>query len=394
VTLTESSGAPGERLTIARTVEAVEALRDVLESAPVDRIDADVDYFLAVVGHRDEVVRPHVVVLSRPGRPDAIAVARLEELPLEARFGYRVVARPRVRCLHVVAGGLIGVDDDETAERLLRVLDAALRDGEADVLHLSSVPLGGLVEATAGRVVPRWRRDPVPEETARWTADIPDSLDGFLAARSKNTRENVRRYGRRFLRDFEEDRLSVRVFGDDAGELDALCADLEAVAALTYQRGLGVGFADDKLQRALMRLGMQRGTYRAWVLYIDGRPVAFWDGQSYRGTFGIGSPGFDPAFSEQRIGTWLQMRMIEDLCADPDITTLDYGAGDAQYKRSFADHRIEQTDTLLFAPRPRAMRANAVRGGVAAASRVGKRVLGDSDMGQRLKRAWRRRAAA
>src|SRR5687768_130651 len=96
-----STLAARDGVTVARTVDEVEALRPVWERLPVDNMDADIDHFLTVVRHRREVLRPHVIHVERPGRPDMLVVARLEDVPLESTVGYRVVARPRVRALMV-----------------------------------------------------------------------------------------------------------------------------------------------------------------------------------------------------------------------------------------------------------------------------------------------------
>ena len=75
-------------------------------------------------------------------------------------------------------------------------------------------------------------------------------------------------------------------------------AEVETVAALTYQRGLGVAAADTPEQRALVELALERGWFRMYVLSLGGEPVAFWSGAGYDRTFFIGTPGYDPAFAE------------------------------------------------------------------------------------------------
>ena len=130
------------------------------------------------------------------------------------------------------------------------------------------------------------------------------------------------------------------------------------------------------------------------MLSIAGAPVAFWYGLAYAGTFFIGTPGYDPEYGELRVGLYLQMRMMEDLCADPTVHAVDYGFGDAQYKRSFGDTAWEEADVLLFAPTFRAARINAIRTSVVLGTRLAKRALGPERVGQLKRRARRQRAAA
>jgi CelD/BcsL family acetyltransferase involved in cellulose biosynthesis len=381
-----------ERMTVARTRAEVEALRAHWDRLPVTSLDADIDWLLTVVDVRPEAQRPHVAALERPDGRTILVVARLEELALESRIGYLTVAKPTVRCLFVVRGGVVGAEHDEDRRAVLAALRGFMAAGEADVVVLADLRVDDGLFALARDEMPWARRDHVPQPAPRRTADIPGSYDEFLRARSRNTRENVKRYGKRLLK-AHGDTLDVRLYTRE-DELDEVCSRLEAVAAKTYQRGLGVAFSGSAQDRALLRLGMRNDWFRAWVLSIDGAPVAFWHGFRYRGTFGTFSPGFDPAFADLRIGTYLQMRMIETLCEDPDVRLLDFGSGDAQYKRSYSDHCVEEASVLLFARTPRAIRVNLARTSIGLAARAAKRVADETELGEKLKRVWRERLAA
>jgi len=51
------------------------------------------------------------------------------------------------------------------------------------------------------------------------------------------------------------------------------------------------------------------------------------------------------------------MRVIEDACADPSLDVLDFGPGDAAYKRQFSsDSRVER-NVVVFAPTFRGRRS-------------------------------------
>ena len=74
------------------------------------------------------------------------------------------------------------------------------------------------------------------------------------------------------------------------------------VAEKTYQRGLGAGFADTEERRELVKIGLDRGWFRAWLLSIDDRPVAFWQGTAPGPVFFVNSTGFDPAYGSHGVG--------------------------------------------------------------------------------------------
>lgn len=367
---------------------------DVAAEVEWSHPDPDPEFFATVVGALPGVVRPHVVQVARPGRDPLVIVARLEDVELETKAGYRTVLRPRLRCLTVVNGGVEGVETAEDAAAALALLRSALSRGEADVLRFLGLPTDSTLYRAATTIPPWLCRDHAAVPQPHWRVSVPDTLEDFLGARSRNTRQNVNRYRKRFEKEYGG-RLELRRYGAGLDEdLERLCADLETVAAKSYQRGLGVGFTGDELQRRLMELGLRRGRYLAWVLDIDGTPSAFWDGTLHAGTFFIGSPGYDPAFARHRIGTWLQMRMMEDLCARGDVTALDYGMGDAQYKRSYGDECWMDAVVHVFAATPRGLRANAGRTAVNGATRTARRVLARIGAEDRVKRIWRGRLRA
>ena len=376
---------------VARTLEEVEALRPVWERVAWPNPEADIDYFTAVVSSFPEIERPHVIHVDRPGRPPLIAVARVERHALETKVGYRVLLRPRMRILTVVYAGISGAESEADRELVLDELRGALTRGEADVLCLTKLQLGTPLRELAAAAAPRACRDHLPTVFPRSDVAVPDDFAEFLKARSRNTRDNVKRYGKR-LEQAHGDRLRLERFRDES-ELDALFARFEPVAATTYQRALGVGFRDEPRQRALTAVAMRKGWFRGWSLSIGETPVAFWYGMAYSGTFFIGTPGYDPAYGDLRVGQYLQMRMMEDLCAEPGVTRLDYGFGDAQYKRSFGDRSWEESDVMIFAGAPRAIAVNASRTAIAGGTRLARRALGPERVAQ-LKRRARRAASA
>jgi hypothetical protein len=372
------------RITVGRTIEEVERLRPQFERLPPASLDADLDYFLMVVRHRQGVIRPHVMLFELPGGRELRVVARLEERRSGLREGRAV------RFLQVSLGGVVGADTASDCALVVQALNRALSEGEADVVVLPQLQVDGALYHAARSGTPRWRGELVRSHDIHWRADVPDSLKAFLGARSSNTRYNVRRYSKRLVQ-AHGDSLTMREFRVP-GDLDCLCADLETIAAKTYQRGLGVGYMGNPMQLALMKLGASRGWLRAWVLYVADLPVAFWFGYCYRGTFNLSATAFDPAHGDLRVGQHLQMQIMESLCAEEDVHSFDYGIGEAEYKRRFGDHCIEQADVLLFAPSIKAFRINAKRTARVGATRLARAWIARSQLGRRAKKRWRNRA--
>ncbi|MGH3013112.1 MAG: GNAT family N-acetyltransferase, partial [Gaiellaceae bacterium] len=360
---------------VARTQEEVESLRPVWDSLQAPRFTSDIDVFLTVVRHAPGVVRPHVLVLEEAGEPVSLVVGRLEEVTLPARLGY-VGVSPRLRMLTVAYGGILGAQPD--AAVLFDRLRESLEGERVDLVRLRMLTVGSSLHAAARQQAGIVRRRRFERALLHWRCAIPGSIEEFLALRSRERRRHIRRYQRRLEEAFPGE-VEIRTYTNRDG-LDRLFADSERVQQKTYQRSLGVGFSDDELSRQLTGLAMDKGWFQGVVLYLRGEPAAFWHGSAYRGTFGTSVTGYDPALGEHRPGTYLLMKLVETLCADPAVHTLDFGFGDADYKRSFGDTSVLEEDVVVFEPRPRPLAVNAVESALLGTATLGRAVLGSGGL--------------
>lgn len=378
----------GTRVTVARTIEAVEELRDTWEALRPERLTADLDYHLTVLRHARGVIRPHVAVLERDGSATALAIGRVEEVELTARVGYKAVLKPRVRALTIAQGGFLGIDG-ETAEPLFGALSGALAEDRLHVLRLRLLEVGGPMHELARTRPGLLVRQHLGAQVVRWRARIPATFDEYLDARSSKTRSNVKRYARRLEERYGAG-VDFKVFRRPA-ELDELMRDTAAVHVKTYQHGMGAGLTGGELERRLRELAAERGWFRGFVLYLDGMPAAFWHGTAYRGVFYTGPTGYDPAHRDLRLGTYVLAKMVEQLGGEVDW--MDFGSGDAEYKRHFSDENRLEEDMLIFAPRLHPIAVNLAQTTVRGASRAAKAALSRTGRLRGARRAWRGRLA-
>ncbi|MGH3041575.1 MAG: GNAT family N-acetyltransferase [Gaiellaceae bacterium] len=376
------------KIEVARTLEEVEALRPVWERLERNYINSDIDFFLTHVRHAPRVLRPHVVRVEDGDGAVGLAVARLEDARSPTRLGYAMVFNPHVRSLTVVYGGLLG-SDERTVGRLVDAVGASIGRKEADVVRIRMLPLGSPVYEAARDGVSFLRREHFRRPVTHWRSAIPGSLDEFLAARSKERRRHVRRYAKRLQESYggeiEIRRLNARA------DVDRLFADSEAVHGQTYQAKLGVGFSEGELNRRLTEACMDRGWFRGYVLYLRGQPVSFWHGNVYAGVFWSVATGYDPAYAEERPGTYLLMRLIEDLCADETVHTIDFGFGDADYKSNFGDQSWLEEDVAVVEPRPKAVAINLGLSGLRGTVRTAQAVVTRTGQLPAARRRWRAR---
>jgi len=376
------------RVRLARNLEELERLRPLWETVEWEREDADLDYLVERVRVRPAAVGPFGALVVADGAVVAGAAGWVESKPLPARIGYARIHAPTLSVLQMANGGIVATSPVAASELALAAW-GVLERGEAELLALPAMPvesplfdafarLGGPLERQ--RFVPTWMRRSLV---------LPATFDEFLATRSYETRRVIKKNANRLHRAFAAT-LRVELLRLPS-QHEQLVRDLDRIGRLTYQRAVGTGFSNTPEERTLTALALERGWLRAWVLYDGDRPISYWLGSVYRGTLLLRATGYDDAYAAHRVGAYLLARLIEDACADPDISVVDFGPGRSEYKQHFTNESHAERNLLVFAPTLRARRVSAVRTAVLAAAWIGRGSADALRVTNRVKRGWRRR---
>jgi CelD/BcsL family acetyltransferase involved in cellulose biosynthesis len=182
--------------------------------------------------------------------------------------------RRPIRVLRFLGGGAgdeLGPVAGDRA-RLGDAVEAACRRLGAQLLVGEHLPKALAAEAfPRGRVLTR-EGSPIVRTLGR-------SWEEYLAGRSANLRQQVRRRERRLARD---EALTFRL----ATEPERLEADLDLLFALHAERwgDRDTGYARrEAFHRELAREAARRGLLRLWFLELRGEPVAAWHGYRFAG---------------------------------------------------------------------------------------------------------------
>jgi len=384
----------GITIGVARSVSEVEALREAWTSWNGHR-DSDIDFYLMIVGSYPEVERPHVLALYRDGVPEAVMIGRLEKKRVGFRLGYFRAVGWKARCLTFVYGPVHGNHSAECLDMLMSAVIECLRRGEADVAVFEFLPVDNPLYGLALRAPDFLSRDNRPPIQGHESMTIPLSIEEVYGRMSGTRRKHLRRS----IRQIESDvagRPDVLCYRDPS-ELAKVFVDVEEIARRTYQRGLGVGFADNGRVRSRLTLGAKKGWLRAYVLYLGGRPAAFWIGMVYRGTFVSEYLGFDPEFRNLSPGMFLVMKVLERLCdraAGDVVDRLDFGLGDAEYKRVLADNAWQEASVYIFSTNCKGLGLKLLRVMANLTNEVAVKGLAAANVLPRFKRKWRDRLAS
>jgi hypothetical protein len=381
------------KVRVARSVPEVEALRQAWIGWPGHR-DSDIDFYLMINQAYPEILRPHVIALYRDGKPSAILVGRLDKKRLTFNVGYFRGIRARARCLTFVYDAIHGDASPENIQILLQEVMNCLKRNEADVAALEFVPLDSPLYDLALKLPSVLSRDTLPAAQGHDMLMVPDSVEEIYGRMSSTRRKHLKASIRKFQNHpAGEPRIVCYQY---ESELGRVFQDAEEIAKKTYQRGLGAGFADSPEVRMRLELAARKGWLRANLLYLGDRPVAFWIGMLYGGSFASEYMGYDPEFRQSSPGMFLIMRVIEGFCsrANGDVVTeLDFGLGHAEYKTMLCSKTWLEARVYIFSPTLKGLALKSIRTTTGVIEGSARKLLVSAKLFPRLKRVWRDRLA-
>ena len=186
----------------------------------------------------------------------------------------------------------------------------------------------------------------VRQRYMRYYVDLSTGIAGWELALSSATRSGLKRKAKK-LAAASGGELDIRRYAS-ADEIATFHPLARSVSALTYQeRLLDAGLPSDIGE--LVRLAAA-GRVRAWLLFVEGRPVAYLcctaDGDTLRYDF----VGHDPAVASLSPGVVLQAEALRDLMAEGRFRWFDFTEGEGRHKRSLATGGVACVDLLLLRP--------------------------------------------
>jgi hypothetical protein len=275
-----------------------------------------------------------------------LLVGRIEKGKWPLRLGYLRLGFPHFKQLVIPYPGLIGAKRPEVEEALAKGIRDFFKTIRCDLILFSPQPENSTLVRKLKAEFPALFQFH-EESQPIWRGLLFEDFPILLKSRSRNHRRNLKRYGKLIEQELG-DNLQIETLEDEKG-WDSFFGSVESVAKLTYQRGLGAGFQRDQIQDAMYRHFFQNGNLRAFLLKNGEQPVAFWVGLFYGRGFYTWATGFDPKLGDLRPGHYLLKEVLETLSGEMDSPDwIDFGFGDAQYKRGWVDERSLERRSLFL----------------------------------------------
>jgi CelD/BcsL family acetyltransferase involved in cellulose biosynthesis len=277
---------------------------------------------------------PAVVVVRAKDRIVAIAACYTIRTRFHLSFSVaRLLALPVTR-LHML-GEQVVIADGLDPDPITHAVFDALRAVPFDVFFVQSLPVGSqLWKAFRHRRPLAGHRlvlgSGAPESNHRLR--LPATFDDWLASLGRRTRKNLKGQTRRFQTETAGDLKISRISAEH--DVRGFLADADRVYRASWQcRAFGYSPMACEFRREQLGTLARHGWLRSYLLTAGGQPAAFTISYQYGDTLHVENTGFDQRFAHHSPGAVLNYLLIEDLFAHARPDVVDFGFGDADYKR-------------------------------------------------------------
>jgi len=387
----ETLSAEKYEIKVLRSLEELEHIRETWEELNYHP-NADIDHFRAIVEIRNEIERPHIIVLYINGIPKLLIVGRIEDIKIPIKFGYRTLLNPRLRSLTIIYGGILGDASLMNCKIILKELKNTLKKREAEIVTFSNLDIKSDLFKVSAELTSFYYRDNFPAPSIHWQLLLPESYDKYISSLPANIRSNVKRRAKKIQNDLG-DKIEIKLYSTEE-DFEKFIKDLEIIASKTYQRGLGAGFVDNNENRIRFKLFIKQHCLHIYILYIDGSPEAFWYGIEYKNIFFGEATAYNSKYHNYSLGIYLLMRGIDILCQNKQIEKIDFGFGDAVYKRDYANLNWEEASVIIFNSSIKCITINIIRSLILIASHTAKKILQDTNLLIKVKKIWRKKISS
>jgi hypothetical protein len=220
-----------------------------------------------------------------------------------------------------------------------------LPEGAAGVFRNSEILRGPIPRVSRSRRVLRYVDQSFERRFIHMTGDFED----YMAKFSGKTRSTLRRKQRKF-EEASRGRIDWRTYRtpDEIVEFHALARQ---VSRLTYQEKLfDAGIPDDGKFVAEMQDRARRDAVRAFVLFLDGKPVSYLYCPIGDGVVTYGYLGFEPGCGHLSPGTVLQLLALEQLYAERRYRIFDFTEGQGDHKTLFSTGSVPCANIFYLRP--------------------------------------------
>ena len=268
---------------------------------------------------------------------------RFRTVALPYTIAARALWKPELRAAEVLGSNPLADPDVGPAA----LLDSALA-ARCDCLYLDALPADSPWWHKLRLAVPSNRLYTPGGERPWFAIELQDTVEKTTNQIHRKARASYRRQSKRLA----EHAGTVRLHRyQDESDVDAFVAAASHISAKSWQHNvLGPRVEDSRAQRRTYVSLARRGLFRSYVLYAGDRPVAFGVGCQGDEVYHYNEMGYDAELINFSPGAVLLYMLIEDLVLHQPARFLNFGVGDADYKRWYGNIERRDVGVFIFTP--------------------------------------------
>jgi CelD/BcsL family acetyltransferase involved in cellulose biosynthesis len=174
-----------------------------------------------------------------------------------------------------------------------------------------------------------------------YLTDINYTGEEYLKNRSKNIRSEIKRRKKKLE---ELGALDFKVV-NDSDEIDKYMDHYYEVYRKSWKKEENVG---PTFHRNLAALGVKKGWLRLGFLFLDGVPIAAQFRFVFNGMCLFIKTSYDEYYKKYSPGIILLSEMTKYIIDTDNVEVIDFGRGDENYKKSWANKKKKIKGMLIF----------------------------------------------
>jgi hypothetical protein len=176
---------------------------------------------------------------------------------------------------------------------------------------------------------------------------LPDSFEKYLAGFKSKRRSELKRRLKYFNESFNNETELRRI--DSVHQVAEFLEKAAIISKNSWQnKQMGPRINTDERNCKILCTLANKGLLRSYLLTCRGEPCAFRISYQLGDRFVSAETGYDLKFEEYSPGKILTLRMIEDMTTYHPPKYLDFGIGNAQWKRDLCNLQLEDATIYLM----------------------------------------------
>ena len=305
----------------------------------------DFDYYINIVTHEKGVLKPYIIVVLENQKPIFLLIGNILERDFKLKFGYKSILRSKVQLLEIMYGGVLGNQSMAVCRETVSFLKKILSEEKIDYVFFKQLDITSnlykAVKEFGGKLFISRLDLPNPHIYL----DIPDSYEKFLETRTRNERHKIKRYTKR-MEEKLHGKVEIKLYKSQE-DIDTIMKDTYEIASKTYQSKIGVIMNDNIDTRRKIQYELQNKRLLVWIMYIEGKPVAYSLGILYKKILLGSYTGYLQEYRQYGPGSFLTVKMIKYSC-DNCLDRFDFGFGDGVDKRKYCSSVNIESNTYIY----------------------------------------------